>query len=238
MRKIIIPTTWSKETYLKFHNSLYTLKDEKYCQFNKKIVFTGYEMIGIRVPILRNIAKQISNTNYEDFLKLSTLKTYEEIFIYGIVISYIEDYNIFLKHFNKFIKNIDNWAICDMALSSFKIIKKNKDKFEIIIQDLLTSKNEYFVRVGIVSLLYYYIEKERLTKLYEYLDNIKHSGYYVHMAIAWALSVIYIKFPVETQEYLKNNSLPTKTLNKAIQKIRESNRVDKTTKKNILSYKK
>ena len=58
------------------------------------------------------------------------------------------------------------------------------------------------------------------------------------MAIAWALSVIYIKFPVETEEYLKNNSLPTKTLNKAIQKIRESNRVDKTTKKNILSYKK
>lgn len=238
MNEVIIPKTWSEDTYLKFQKSLYTVKDEKYYQFNKKIVFTNYEMIGIRVPLLRKIAKKIEKTRYDDFLKTASLNTYEEIFIYGVVISYIKDYNTFLNYFKKFIKYIDNWAICDMALSSFKIIKKNKDEFEEIIQDLLKSKREYYVRVGIVSLLYYYIEKEQLKKLYNYLDSIKHEGYYVHMAIAWAISIIYIKFPAETKMYLKNNKLSTKTLNKAIQKIRESTRVDNVTKQNLLLYKK
>lgn len=237
MKELILPTIWSKEDYQKYKKYLYSIKDEDYLKFNSKIVQTNYEMIGIRVPILRNIAKKIKTTNIKEFLEISSPKTFEEIFINGIVISYEKDYKAFIKYFKDYLKYIDNWAICDMVISSCKIIKKNKEHFETIIKDLLNSKNEYDVRVGVVILMDYYIEKEKLQDLFDYLDDIKHEGYYVHMAIAWMVSILYIKFPKETEIYLQNNKLKKETHNKAIQKIRESTRISKDEKKYILRYK-
>ena len=238
MNELAVPTLWTPETYNSFITKLETLKDDKYLEFSKKLTITKYRMIGIRVPVLRFLTKEIKKTNYEEFLKLIKHNTFEEIFIEGIIISYIKDYSQFLTHFKNYLNYIDNWAICDMVLSSMKIIGKNKQKFEKVIKKLLRSKNEFYVRVGIVSLLNYYIEKENLQKIFAYLDNINHSGYYVHMAIAWIVSILYIKYPKETEKYLKNNNLDSKTLNRAIQKIRESTRVSKKEKDYLLKYKK
>lgn len=237
MNELVVPTIWTKKEYQKYKEYLYSIKDQAYLDFSSKITPTKYEMIGIRVPILRNIAKKIKNTNIKEFLENSIPTTFEEIFINGVVMSYEKDYDTFIKYFKDYLKYIDNWAICDMVISSCKIIKKNKERFETIIKDLLNSKYEYDVRVGVVILMDYYIEKGKLQDLFNYLDDIKHEGYYVHMAIAWMVSVLYIKFPKETEIYLQNNKLKKETHNKAIQKIRESTRISKDEKKYILRYK-
>ncbi|HCD43635.1 MAG TPA: DNA alkylation repair protein, partial [Lachnoclostridium sp.] len=65
------------------------------------------------------------------------------------------------------------------------------------------------------------------------LDSVRHDGYYVKMAVAWAISMCYVQFPEQTLFYLKNNSLDDFTYNKALQKITESLKVDKETKKQI-----
>ncbi len=57
------------------------------------------------------------------------------------------------------------------------------------------------------------------------------------MAVAWTISICYIKFPKQTMEYLKNNTLDNFTYNKALQKITESLRIDKETKTIIKSMK-
>ena len=237
MKEFSLPDIWNNQTYKEFVNNLRKLKDEKYLEFNKRTINTNYEMIGIRVPLLRKIATNIKKTSIKNFLEVAVPKTYEEIFIYGIIISYIKDYKTFLKYFNSYLKLIDNWAISDMVVSSFKIISKNKSDFENKITKLLKSKNEYEVRVGIISLMYYYIEEEKLPDIFKYLNEITYEGYYVHMAIAWIISEIYVDYKNETLAYLKNNNLNKKTINKAIQKIRESNRVSKEEKDYILKYK-
>ena len=56
------------------------------------------------------------------------------------------------------------------------------------------------------------------------------------MAIAWLISIAYIKNKNATINYLKNNKLDNFTHNKAIQKIRESTRItleDKELIKNL-----
>ncbi len=58
------------------------------------------------------------------------------------------------------------------------------------------------------------------------------------MAVAWTISICYIKFSKQTMEYLKNNTLDDFTYNKSLQKITESLRVDKETKIIIKSMKK
>ncbi len=61
--------------------------------------------------------------------------------------------------------------------------------------------------------------------------------YYVKMAVAWAISMAYVKQPEVTMQYLKNNTLDDFTYNKALQKITESYRVDPETKQMIRSMK-
>ena len=50
------------------------------------------------------------------------------------------------------------------------------------------------------------------------------------MAVAWAISVCFVKYRKLTIEYLNNSNLDNFTYNKALQKIRESNRVSKEDK--------
>jgi len=50
------------------------------------------------------------------------------------------------------------------------------------------------------------------------------------MAVAWAVSVCFIKYQTNTYELLLNNQLDDFTYNKSVQKICESNRVDQQTK--------
>ena len=57
------------------------------------------------------------------------------------------------------------------------------------------------------------------------------------MAVAWALSVCYVKFPQKTMLLFKDNRLDDFTYNKALQKILESNRVSDSDKSIIRGMK-
>jgi len=57
------------------------------------------------------------------------------------------------------------------------------------------------------------------------------------MAVAWTISVAFVKFPTITIKYLKQNKLDIWIYNKALQKITESSRVDSKTKNSIKNLK-
>ena len=65
------------------------------------------------------------------------------------------------------------------------------------------------------------------TSLLKYADSFCHDAYYARMAMAWMISLCFIKFPQKTMEYLKHSTLDNWTYNKALQKTIESFRVDK-----------
>ena len=93
------------------------------------------------------------------------------------------------------------------------------------------------MRFAVVSLLNYFVNEEYLFQLFQIFDGMKHDGYYVKMAVAWAVSVCYVRFPDKTFHYLENNKLDDFTQNKSIQKIRESFRVSKEEKEKLLLIK-
>lgn len=75
-----------------------------------------------------------------------------------------------------------------------------------------------------------------LTYIEQVLDlllQVHHEGYYVKMAVAWAISVCYVKFPKKTESVFEENLLDDFTHNKSIQKIRESYRVPKESKERL-----
>ena len=102
-------------------------------------------------------------------------------------------------------------------------------------QPYFFSGHEFTVRFAVVTALFYYIEEDRLPVLFSLFDRIHHEGYYVKMAVAWAVSVCFAQFPDQTTPYLLHNTLDAQTYGKALQKIIESRRVSQQDKSMIRS---
>lgn len=137
-----------------------------------------------------------------------------------------------------FVPKINSWAVCDSFCVDLKDADKNPEFFWKIISKYFKSNKEYELRFAVVMLLDHYVKEEYINEIFEVIDNIKNEEYYVEMGIAWLVAEMYIKFPKQTMEYLKNCNLNKFTYNKALQKARESYRVSKEEKESLNKMKK
>ena len=215
---------WDKNLYNEYIELLKNNVDTTYRDFNKKLIFTNDEVLGVRIPTLRKIAKDISKTEISSFLDLNNDTYYEEKMVYGFVLGQIKDKKTFDRYLYPFIEKIDNWATCDMCISSFKIMKKDNSYYNVAV-DLINSDKEFYIRTGLIIMLDYYIDDIHIHDILKRVDEINSDMYYVNMARAWLLSVCFIKFRKETLSYLKKNNLDKFTFNKTISKLIDSYRV-------------
>ena len=236
----MIPETWNEKSYKIFIEYLKSIQDVKYKEFHSSLVLNSkYEMIGIRVPNLKNIAKEISkNTDIKNFLEYAQDKYYEEIMIQGLVISQIKDENLFYKYFKNHIKKIDNWALCDTFCSSIKIVEKYEEKYFNEAIKMALSNDEFVSRTGLIIILSHFVNRENIEVIFDTLNTIDTDKFYINMAEAWLVCELYIKFPKETKEFIINNNLNKFTQNKSISKIHDSYRVTKEEKELLNEYKK
>lgn len=220
---------------------LYELSDKKYQDFHSSLCPGTENIIGVRVPILRNYAKELfKQKDWKETINEIDSEYYEEIMLQGMLIGQVknEDINIILKYVENYVPKIDNWAICDVFCAGLKITKKYKNEMWNFISKYLKSNKEFEIRFAVVMILDYYIEQEYLTENFKIFEQIKHEGYYVKMAISWAISICLIKYYDETIEYLKNSKLDAWTYNKAIQKAIESYRISDDRKEILRKMKK
>ena len=219
-------------------SKLFNLSEDEYRNFHSKLCPNTENILGVRLPLLRNMAKDLAKNNWEAYLNNPYNEYYEEIMIEGLTIGYIKtDINTRLKYIKRFIPKIDNWAICDSFCNNLKFTKNNLNEVWEFISTYLSSNKEFELRFAIVMMLHYYINEEYIDRVLHILNDINHEGYYVKMAVAWAISFAYIKFPHKTLVFLKNNNLDSFTYNKSLQKIIESTRVSKEDKDSIRSMK-
>lgn len=213
---------------------LFSLADEKYKEFHGGLCPGVNNIIGVRVPALRSLAKKIIKEDWRKYLKEAEDQYYEEVMLQGMVIGLAKmDIEERLTYLAGFIPKIDNWAVCDVTCAGLKSTAKNLKKVWEFLQKYLNSDKEFEVRFAVVMILDYYIQEEYIDIVFEKLDSVHHEAYYVKMAVAWAVSICYIKYPEKTYSYLESCKLDNFTFNKAIQKIRESYRVPKEDKENL-----
>lgn len=163
---------------------------------------------------------------------------FEEVMLQGMVLGYVKaDLEEILHYIKDFIPKIDNWSVCDSFCTGLKFTLKNKEQMWDFIVPHLLSEKEYEIRFAVVMMLNFFIEEAYINRILQLLDKVRHEGYYVKMAVSWALSMCYVKMPAATIDYLRTNTLDDFTYNKALQKITESYRVDPETKKMIRGMK-
>lgn len=211
---------------------LIELSEEKYRKFSSSLIPNIDNVLGVRLPVLRKLAKEIyKSDNWQDFLNQKQSDYMEEVMLQGMIIGLVKDepQNI-LNYIKDFVPKINNWAVCDSFCTGLKFTNTNKALVWDFLQMYFQSDKEYELRFGIVMLLSYFIEDFYIDKVLKILDKVNHEGYYVKMAVAWAVSICYIKFSEKTQKYLHVSNLDNWTYNKSIQKIIESYRIDKQTK--------
>lgn len=217
---------------------LLDLRDEKYRKFSASLLPDVDNILGVRLPELRKLAKKLAKDNWHNLINISDGKYFEEIMLQGMLIGCAKmDIEERLKYITEFIPKINNWSLCDSFCNGLKFTKDNLERVFEFIKPYLLSQEEFQVRFAVVMILDFYINERYINEILKLFDTVKHPGYYAKMAVAWAISICYVKFPNDTMKYLKNNTLDDFTYNKSLQKITESLRVDKETKKLIRSMK-
>ena len=222
----------------KIRQDLFAMQDLKYKEFHGSLCPDMDNIIGVRIPKLREYAKELYKCNNLKDIKIED-KYYEELVIQGMLIGFQtkEPIEEVIKQVEEFIPKINSWAVCDTFCAGLKITKKYPTEMFKVIKKYLKSTQEYQVRFAIVMLLDYYINDQYIDQVLQILDNVKLDKYYVQMANAWAISICLIKYYNKTLDFLNTTKIDDFTYNKGIQKAIESYRITNEQKEYLRTLK-
>ena len=198
---------------------LFALQDTKYRAFQSKLMPTvaPETVIGVRPPLLRNLAKELAGTaEPADFLRR---------------LEKIRDYDAALAETERFLPYIDNWATCDCF--SPKVFAKHKDELLTPVRRWLLSEKLYTVRYAIGMLMRQYLDADFRPEYLAWVADVQSEEYYLNMMRAWYFATALAKQPDDTLPYLTERRLDVWTHNKAIQKAVESYRIPPELKQHL-----
>ena len=214
------------KTLEKIRRELLSLQDEKYRQFQAKLMPTvdPEKMIGVRTPELRRYAKQlIKSGEASDFIKQLPHDYFDENQLHAFIISDIKEYDRCISEVKRFLPHVDNWATCDQL--SPKVFKKHKAELLMEIKKWIKSKETYTIRFGIGMLMQHFLDEDFRPEYPKMVVDVKSDEYYVNMMRAWYFATALAKQYEQVLPYIENKVLDKWTHNKTIQKSVESYRI-------------
>ncbi len=205
---------------------LFERRDEEYAAFQAKLT-PGVDrelFIGVRVPKVRKLAKQLKNEPIaSEFIRELPHKYYDENMLHGLLISEIKDYEKAVEETDRFLPYVDNWAVCDIM--SPKVFKKDKQRLLEKIREWAASGDTYTIRFGIEMLMSHYLDEDFRPEYLEIPAKLRSEEYYVNMMTAWFFATALAKQWDASIHYLEQDRLDGWVHNKTIQKARESFRI-------------
>lgn len=213
----------SREDILKILNSYIDLD---YKKFQIKIGINDDHLLGVRMPILKKIAKNIIKNDYHSFLSYNQNDIYEEKIIYSLVIGQITvSFNELILLIEQFLPYINDWSVCDILCGNIKNWQYHlKEGYSYLLKKLEIN-NIWFNRFVFVMFLKYYINDTYIDKIINICIQFNTDNYYVKMSIAWLLAECYYYYPLKIKKLLESKKLDSWIHNKTIQKIKESNKI-------------
>ena len=154
---------------VEIREELVRLAENDYKEFSSKLIPQSKKLLGVRLPQLRMMAKQIAkgdwrseidnyDGDYEDIY-------FEEVMLRAMIIGYgtskegnLEDA---LNYVKKFIPHVDNWSVCDSFCVSFTLPQHNKAEVWEFLHKYLYSNVEFEVRVGLITILDQYLKYDK-----------------------------------------------------------------------------
>ena len=217
---------------------LFALQDKEYQVFYSRLMPTlpPETVIGVRVPLLRKLAKQLTDTpEAEVFLQELPHFYYEESALHAFLLESVRDYGTALAATERFLPYVDNWAVCDIF--SPKIFKANKKDLIERIRKWSASREPYTCRFGMEMLMTHFLEGDFREEYLEIPAAVRSDEYYVNMMTAWFFATALARQWEKTIPYIEEKRLDRWVQNKTIQKARESYRITDEQKEYLKKFK-
>lgn len=214
---------------------------EDFIKFQTKIVNTKKQIIGVKSPQIRQLAKDIFKSNHVGLFKYGNNNVFEEVLVKGLVIGMTKDIDFALDQLNRLVLCFDTWAETDMICANFAFFKGNEERLFEYFSELLKSEKEFVCRFGVVCLMKYFLNENNIERTFKALDSVNCDKYYVNMAISWLVCEALTKNPQNAvknmQKIIKNHHFNSFIINKSIQKCCDSYRFSAEIKNNLKELK-
>lgn len=199
--------------------------EEKFKTFSAALIPNFDAMLGVRLPKLRQKAKELAKEDWQKFIQ-ADCEYMEELLLQGMVIGLqklpIEEH---LALVAAYVPKITNWSLCDSFCCGLKFTTQNRERVWEFLKPYLASKAEFELRFGVVMLLDFFITEEWIDRVLDVLFGLDSEDYYAQMGIAWAISVCAAKFFDKTYAKMQEVALAPVILKKSVQKSCESYRL-------------
>ena len=205
---------------------LFALQDKGYREGSIKLnpSVDPDTIIGIRIPALRALAKELKGTDAAAaFIAALPHQYFEEYSLHTFLIGYIKDFDEAIVQTERLLPWLNSWALTD----SMRIKAFDKDPARLLptIDKWLGSGDTYTIRYGILCLMNYFLDARFDPCYLKKVAAVRSDEYYVNMMIAWYFATALAKQYEAALPYIENRRLDQWTHNKAIQKAIESYRV-------------
>ena len=158
--------------------------NEAYAEFNKRIVNTKMSVIGVRVPDLRRLARELaSDVGAAEISELLTVQdeSFDYVLLCGLLITHARlDDQTAIDLTKQYLPRVDSWVHVDVFIE-----KKRRfagESWWNFALECLQSEAEFTVRYGVVSLMTNFLDEIHISQVFAALRDITHDGYYVKMA--------------------------------------------------------
>lgn len=218
------------DIFMEIRQEIEQLAENDYKKFSASLLPGVDKVLGVRLPRLRKLAGRIAAGDWQHYLAAEP-DYFEEVMLQGMVIGAIKvTPEERLQYMADFIPKINSWSVCDSFCSGLKFTNKNQELVWDFLQPYLHSGKEYQIRFAVIMMMDYYLTAAYIDLVLPLLDGVAHDGYYVKMAVAWALATALAKQPEKTWDYFQHHHLDADTWKKTIQKCLESRRIPEEQK--------
>ncbi|MBP5332371.1 MAG: DNA alkylation repair protein [Lachnospiraceae bacterium] len=206
-----------------------TLADPENAKFFLNLNPTAKPCAGVRIPQMRKLAQKIAKDDYKWFLENNPMDTFEMESLQAFVIGYAkDDINVILGYLDDFIPKVHDWSVSDSLCQTFKIARKYPKETFALLSKYKDSHREFEVRIVAIMLMSQFLNDEYIDTVIDVINKLDTADFYAKMGVAWAVATIMAKYPDKCTEYMlsPDNRLDEWTYKKALQKMKESYRVD------------
>ena len=213
---------------------LLDLREPDNAAFQAKLIPTvpPERFLGVRTPALRALAKELARREeIGGYLAAAPHGYFDEDCLHGLIAAEFRPYDRALEAVEAFLPFVDNWAACDMLRP--KAFARCPDRLREDIRRWMASPRPYTVRFGIEMLMTHFLDERFLPSDPDEVAAVQSEEYYVNMMIAWYFATALAKQYEWALPVLREERLPLRTHNQAIQKALESRRVSEERKEQL-----
>ena len=181
-------------------------------------------IIGVRIPALRNLAKELKDTEEAtDFVAILPHAYFEEYQLHSFIIGYLKDFDRAVAEAERLLPYLNSWALTDSM--RFKAFDRDPLRLLPYIESWLESDQPYTIRYGILCLMNYFLDDRFDDRCPAMVAAVHFDEYYVMMMQAWYFATALAKQYEAILPYIENHRLDKWVHNKTIQKAVESYRI-------------